>query len=169
MEWLSLGKQRLDNGKVDHPLNISVLSPPCRFTHQDTISFNNKTFVTRFLTNGLFGKRRAWNGKAFREDNKGVNRFHAKSGGTECQHQFEYTIKESQIGVSQDPSVSLCYLKYQFPLSLWYTMTDEIRYVPVEDDNGSVQILIGFGSMAWSGGKLNASPFCLWRAEDAIQ
>jgi len=146
----------------------------CRYhslTHNQNLPFtDNKTTVTRFLTNGLFGKGRTWNGKAFRENNVGVNRFDAKNGGgTDYQHDFDYTIQESRIGSSKEPSVSLCYSNYQFPLSLWHSMTDELRSVPVGDDNGKVQVLIGFGSMSWSGGKLNASPFCLWRADDDVQ
>lgn len=122
------------------------------------------------MTNGLFGKGRVWNGKAFRNDNVGVNRFHAKKnndGTTEWQHEFDYTIESSGIGTA-GPSVSLCYSNYQFPLSLWHSMRDEIRCVPVGDSDEQVQVMIGFGSMAWSGGKLNASPFCLWRADDDV-
>jgi hypothetical protein len=118
----------------------------------------------------LFGKGRAWNGKAFRDNSLGVNRFHAKNGdATEYQHEFDYTIEPSRIGVSRKPSMSLVYSKYQFPLSLWYSMTDELRCVPVANDNGQPQVLIGFGSMTWSGGKMNASPFCLWKTNSTIE
>lgn len=98
----------------------------------------------------------------------GVNRFRAKNNDTEYQHEFDYAIEPSRIGASRDSSVSLCYSSYQFPLSLWHSMTDELKCVPVAGDDGTkVQVLIGFGSMAWSGGKLNASPFCLWRANES--
>lgn len=129
-----------------------------------------KTFVTKFLTNGLFGRGRIWNGKAFRDGKKGVNRFHAKQDidRTEWQHEFDYTLEKSGIGASKSPSISLSYSKYQFPLSLWHSMTDVLRCVPVGDGD-DVQVLIGFGSMAWSGGKLNASPFCLWRVQESYE
>lgn len=111
------------------------------------------------MTNRMFGRGRAWNGKEFRENGVGSNRFHG-NGGTEYQHNFDYAIAPSDL--SKDPSLILRYSKYQFQLSLWYSMMDEVRIVPVE----SGQVLIGMGSMTWSGGMLNASPFCLWRIDD---
>ncbi len=54
-------------------------------------------------------------------------------------------------------------------------MTDELRVVPIQttnNDGNDIQapppptVLIGVGWMAWSGGKWNASPFCLWRRDD---
>lgn len=128
--------------------------------------------MTRFLTNVLFGKGRKWNGKAFRANKRGVNRFHSKQiNGTDYQHEFDYSLEPSRIGTSHRSSISLCYSKYQFPLSLWHSMRDELKCVPVGNGDEKVQVLIGFGSMSWSGGKLNASPFCLWRAnnDDEIQ
>ena len=129
--------------------------------------------MTRFLTNGLFGKGRKWNGKAFRANKKGINRFHSSKQdniGTDYQHEFDYSTEPSRIGTLQESSISLCYSKYQFPLSLWHSMRDELRCVPMRtgSSNGDdrVQVLIGFGSMTWSGGTLNASPFCLWRAKN---
>jgi hypothetical protein len=43
-------------------------------------------------------------------------------------------------------------------------MIDEVRVLPCKlDDESEIEVLIGFGSMAWSGGVLNSSPFCLYR------
>lgn len=45
-------------------------------------------------------------------------------------------------------------------LSPWYSMHDELRYIPIADD---YSVLLGFGCMGWSGGIRNAAPFCLYR------
>ena len=42
-------------------------------------------------------------------------------------------------------------------------MRDELRVLSLTDGD----VLIGMGSMTWSGGSLNASPFCLWRVQEA--
>lgn len=42
---------------------------------------------------------------------------------------------------------------------IWNTMKDEIRVVPGTNNT----ILIGLGSLQWSGGMINAAPFCLYR------
>jgi hypothetical protein len=51
-------------------------------------------------------------------------------------------------------------------------MIDEVRVLNItcsatthegENDDNNLQILIGLGCMAWSGGVLNSSPFCLYR------
>jgi hypothetical protein len=118
--------------------------------------------VTRFLTNGLFGRGRKWNGKAFFQQGKGVNRFLSKNkhkSGIDQEHSFDYGIQPSAL-ISEETSVMLVYNKYQSPASLWYTMKDEIRLIP----HANGQILVGLGCMAWSGGMLNGSPFCLWRS-----
>ena len=98
---------------------------------------------------------------------RGINRFHSKaaSGTTENEHSFDSCIQPSRLNDNIDDSnsvVALTYSNYQAPLSLWKTMMDELRVVPMAEGSDG-QVLIGLGCMAWSGGMLNASPFCLWR------
>jgi hypothetical protein len=116
------------------------------------------------LTNKLFGRGRQWNGKAFFEDGKGVNRFYSKSEleNTEKEHSFDYTVEQTRIIGSKGESVLLRYDEYQSRFSLWRSMKDEIRLLPLSEDVGG-QVLLGMGWMTWSGGILNGSPFCLWR------
>ena len=121
------------------------------------------TTVTGFLTNGLFGKGRKWNGKAFNDNLLGANRFHSNSESeqSEKEHRFDYSIAMSKL----DPSsscVNLNYSNYQSLLSLWKTMVDELRVLPLSEEC-PIEVLICMGCMGWSGGMLNASPFCLWR------
>lgn len=123
-----------------------------------------QTLASTILTHKLFGRGRRWNGKAFFEDGNGVNRFYSKSalGKTETEHSFDYTLDETRIIGSNGESVLLRYNQYQSRLSLWRSMKDEIRILPLPGDVGG-QVLLGMGWMTWSGGILNASPFCLWR------
>ena len=104
-------------------------------------------------------------------------------------HDFEYCLQESALGLTAVPpsrtnsnintntntnsNTSLClkYTNYQAPLSLWYTMQDELRIVTLpktvlasNETQQQQQVLLGIGYMAWSGGIWNASPFVLWRA-----
>jgi len=118
-------------------------------------------------------------------------------------HAFDYSLEESSFiqsssktkdGKIDDDNVdnsdtksnnsnkSIClnYSNYRStPLSLWYTMKDEVRFVnvpiPIPTRPGQPEpqhpqqqqsILIGLGSMLWSGGKLNCSPFLLWRVAE---
>ena len=122
--------------------------------------------MTALLTDRLFGMGRRWNGKQFGTrigPEQGVNRFYPRqsttAAGVETEHNFDMTIRASKLG-SKDPSLVLDYTKYQFPLSLWRTMMDEIRIVPLD---GEPRVLIGLGYMAWSGGRWNSSPFLLYR------
>ncbi len=113
---------------------------------------------SKFMSNILFGKGRPWNGKFFGPEGKGINRFRGKYNGViEMEHSFDFSIQESRIK-SGTSSVFLDYSKYQFPLSPWRTMKDEVRCLPCG-------VLIGFGSMAWSGGMMNSAPFCLYPAK----
>ena len=113
------------------------------------------------MSHVLFGKGRRWNGKVFGAGGKGINRFRGKyNGAMHMEHSFDFTIQES-ILKSGSKSVVLDYSKYQFPLSLWWTMKDELRCLPCG-------VLIGLGCMAWSGGMMNAAPFCLYPANIAI-
>mmetsp|Transcript_1708 Transcript_1708/g.1892 ORF Transcript_1708/g.1892 Transcript_1708/m.1892 type:complete len:265 (-) Transcript_1708:190-984(-) len=144
----------------------------------DGILLNNNgvlTTVSNFLTNQLFGNNRQWNGKEFgyvKGKQIGINRFipsHIKSRKKssshtvmDTAHQFDYSISTSSIDKSS--SIRLKYNEYQNSLSLWKTMEDEIRILrlPKKVLRGKSDIiLIGLGSMGWSGGFLNASPFCL--------
>lgn len=95
-------------------------------------------------------------------------------------HDFEYCLRESALGLTTgntNSNTSLClkYTNHQAPLSLWYTMQDELRIVTLpktvlastlsnEAQQQQQQVLLGIGYMAWSGGIWNASPFVLWRA-----
>jgi len=114
-------------------------------------------------------------------------------------HDFDYSLEESSFiqssrqtkdGKIDDDNVdnsdtnsnnsnkSIClnYSNYRStPLSLWYTMKDEVRFVnvpipiptiPGQQEPQQHSILIGLGSMLWSGGKLNCSPFLLWRVAE---
>mmetsp|Transcript_10212 Transcript_10212/g.24544 ORF Transcript_10212/g.24544 Transcript_10212/m.24544 type:complete len:322 (+) Transcript_10212:29-994(+) len=103
------------------------------------------------------------------------------------QHQFDYWIEDSKIQPGTK-SLILKYNRYQSLsfLSPWHTMRDEIRILPESllrsiqtlgeekggGDSGSTtnitgtttDVLLGMGSMAWSGGALNSAPFCLIRS-----
>jgi len=109
-------------------------------------------------------------------------------------HDFDYSLQKSKFVNDETKSICLKYSKYQSSIftSLWYTMTDELRYITLpitttttttdtvaldndnDNDNDTERrrrsrrcinknILIGLGSMSWSGGILNCSPFVLWR------
>jgi hypothetical protein len=126
-----------------------------------------QTLASNILTHKLFGRGRQWNGKAFFEDGNGVNRFYSSSeiGKTETEHSFDYAVEQTRIIGSKGESVLLRYNQYQPGLSLWRSMKDEIRLLPLSEDVGG-QVLLGMGWMTWSGGILNASPFCLWREKE---
>ena len=117
------------------------------------------TGVSRIMTHGLFGKGRIWNGKAFGPGGVGRNRFFGRNDKsmTEFEHAFDFSVDSSQVQPDAE-SILVLYSKYQHPVSLWKTMVDEVRLLPGSDD-----VMIGLGSMAWSGGGLNGAPFCLWR------
>lgn len=134
------------------------------------------TAVSNIMTHTFFGRGRRWNGKQFfysgsSDPGKGINRFvtptisssssSASLSGTivEKRHEFDFEIQESKLAPGSR-SVRLVYNKYHRFLSPWHTMSDELRLVSAAETD----VLIGMGCMAWSGGMLNASPFCLWRA-----
>ena len=129
------------------------------------------TKVSSIITNGLFGMGRTWNGKSFGSESKGMNRFFGRRKDNdantriiETEHGFEYTIQQSKILPTGQESIQLKYSKYHLPISMFYTMMDELRLVPGHDD-----VLIGMGCMGWSGGMLNCQPFCLWKADSKKQ
>ena len=125
------------------------------------------------MTNILFGTGNKWNGKSFsssssssslKGNNKGINRFIIKGKDTPLKkHEFDFSFEESKIQPGTQ-SILLKYSRYQkLPISLWYTMKDEIRVLPVDCEEE--KIFLGMGCMAWSGGMLNAAPFCLWKSQ----
>ena len=88
---------------------------------------------------------------------------------TEKEHQFEYDIDDSRLPPC-NPCISIDYSKYQHDFSLWKSMKDEVRMLPSAIKSASehseavvYEVMIGLGSMTWSGGILNCSPFCLYR------
>jgi hypothetical protein len=100
-------------------------------------------------------------------------------------HPFDYSYSTSRIQPHQT-SIVLDYQRYQHFLSPWKTMKDEIRVLRPrprttnrsnrrgQRNSGHTQpnsnmepaILIGLGSMGWSGGKWNCQPFCLVQVLD---
>lgn len=102
------------------------------------------------------------------------------------QHQFDYLIEPSRIQRGTKSLITR-YHRYQTLsfISPWYTMKDELRVVPnhvlleilqkARGDVGGaaaastrscpVDVLLGMGSMAWSGGALNSAPFCLIKSK----
>ena len=96
---------------------------------------------------------------------------------TEREHVFDYQMEPSRLH-PHDSSICLSYQNHQGKLSLWKGMKDELRVLPTTtssaptsttvDENNSwnrpkYDILIGLGSLSWSGGIYNCSPFCLYR------
>jgi hypothetical protein len=86
---------------------------------------------------------------------------------------FEYKIDVSRLH-PHEPSICLDYTQHQGRLSLWRGMKDEIRILPISSsytihqnknsmNTNEYDILIGLGSLSWSGGIYNCSPFCLYR------
>lgn len=150
------------------------------------------TLVSKVVTHGLFGgiglpwrlvgaprkTKGHWNGKAFAKpeatgtSGRGINRFvSAASPSGFRRHVFEYEITKSDLLPGEgSESLKLDYSKHQsFPTSIWGSMRDELRVVELPLDSNSKNgedkdlVLIGMGSMAWSGGPLNCSPFLLER------
>lgn len=90
------------------------------------------------------------------------------------EHKFDYSTESPSIfGRS---SIQLKYSRYQRKLSPWNTMVDEVRIlkIPIVEEMKGITdydnmgnnkfdyILLGVGSMAWSGGMYNCQPFCLY-------
>jgi hypothetical protein len=137
--------------------------------------------VARFLTHSLFGRGGLWNGKCFEQQNgEGINRFVMverddkpkpttaspdDSSKLYFNHKFDYSLEPSHLS-SNLQSLELRYRKHQhfskggWTSLLWKSMVDEVRMV--ECSNGEC-LLLGFGTMGWSGGIWNGSPFLLYR------
>lgn len=122
------------------------------------------------MTNRLFGKGREWNGKLFSNDS-GMNRFERFSVVRDPKLKTRSTVilvteedRPFQLGLAtsrldqKKMSAILDYSNKENP-SIWRGMKDEIRVVPSTQG----RILLGMGSVSWSGGKLNAAPFCLYK------
>lgn len=120
------------------------------------------TQITAYITNKLFGKGSRWRGKSF--DTKGCcgsNQFiQPTTGSVETMHTFEYE-SDGVSAIDGNQSVKLRYSSHHPFLSPWHTMVDELRVLREPDKNGKDAIMLGLGYMAWSGGSLNSSPFCL--------
>jgi len=86
---------------------------------------------------------------------------------TEDDQFFNFSLSDSRLGADSGQALILEYKNYQQNRlwSPWKSMVDEIRIVPSTFSNSDdcELLLLGWGSMGWSGGKLNASPFCLYR------
>lgn len=115
------------------------------------------------MTHFLFSRGRRWNGKAFGDDKRGINRFVTKSKSKEeLDHTFDCQIEKSSLQSDQE-SLVLRYKNYQTLRSggwtslLWKSMVDEIRLIDCL--NGEC-VLIGMGSLGWSGGTYNGSRKC---------
>lgn len=135
------------------------------------------TKIASFVTNRLFGGGNNWNGKYFGNNSVGGNRFVSQErdvGGIVNDemarniivkdHSFDYALLPSPIDRGKN-SLVIKYARYHSSFSLFNSMVDELRVLKYPDSKGNGAILIGLGSMAWSGGKLNCSPFCLMRTE----
>jgi hypothetical protein len=84
---------------------------------------------------------------------------------TEKEHLFGYKLDPSRL-YPHESSICLDYTNSQSKLSLWKGMKDELRVLPISPNPNSMNkydILIGLGSLSWSGGIYNCSPFCLYR------
>lgn len=137
--------------------------------------WNGKAFL-----NDTTGKNRFYSSSTTDETTSSSSSSSEKTTTTiEMEHEFEYSIRPSYLS-DQTNVIGLDYTKSQSRISLWKSMVDEIRIVDVQalrtkvcggcdgpqqpqEPDQQYQILLGLGSMAWSGGMLNASPFCLYR------
>lgn len=149
----------------DAPDELSLITGPWN----GTLLENNgwiMTSVAELITYYFFGiGDRGWNGKTFADDNTGWNRFKTKDGKIELVHKFDTSSGPSVFPGGN--SVIIRYKSYQSFFSPWRTMVDELRVLKLDSVDG--EILIGMGSMGWSGGRLNSSPFCLVRTETNME
>mmetsp|Transcript_6694 Transcript_6694/g.13625 ORF Transcript_6694/g.13625 Transcript_6694/m.13625 type:complete len:263 (+) Transcript_6694:14-802(+) len=137
------------------------------------------TNVASFMTNQLFGRGSRWIGKTFNSQSSlGTNRFKGKVDV----HPFDFAIEASKLlhddaedaALSGKSCIVLDYSPHQNPISLWKTMRDELRFVPLpsksagSDQNGKY-LMVGMGSLAWSGGLWNGTPFCLYREQSSMK
>ncbi len=136
------------------------------FTHQ---LFGGNLLPWRLLGEASRAKGR-WMGKSFAKPTtltagSGINRFSGRDANNNplpfLRHKVDYDVINSKILNGEgNPALRLDYWKYQsLPISLWWSMHDELRVVDIPHSNDIV--MIGMGWMGWSGGALNCSPFML--------
>ena len=108
----------------------------------------------------------------FKIGNTGINRFQSKvNSSIKNEHTFDYSIKESKIA---GKGILLDYTNYQGFLSPWRSMKDEIRIIRSPTNNVDKKndydfgIILGMGSIGWSGAFLNCQPFCLLQNNSTI-
>mmetsp|Transcript_17089 Transcript_17089/g.25886 ORF Transcript_17089/g.25886 Transcript_17089/m.25886 type:complete len:225 (-) Transcript_17089:290-964(-) len=145
----------------DAPDRLSSISGPWNGTLLDNNGWI-MTSVSEIITYYFFGiGDRHWNGKSFADDHTGWNQFQTKGGKIELEHKVDVSIGPSGLGKN---SAIVRYSSYQSFFSPWRTMVDELRVLKLDYVDGEILICMGF--MGWSGGVLNASPFCLHRKKD---
>ena len=143
------------------------------------------TAVSAFITHQLFGGGQRWAAKIFDKGGlTGINGFcrstkkdKESTPVLQHRHAFDVSVQPSRLRPDLQ-SIQLRYHRRRCPkittthhlsFLLWTTMVDELRIVPVQEhEDASVEVLLGLGSLAWSGGVWNASPFVLWRNKTSI-
>ena len=145
-------------------------------------TWNGKQFGT--TSNPQLGVNRFTPSTKQQKSSSPINKKSSSSGSCETEHTFDMRLQPSKFfnnrrsrrdgttstendNNNNNNSLVLDYTNHQSPLSLWRTMMDEIRIVPLgnngDGEEDAPRVLIGLGYMAWSGGRLNASPFLLFR------
>jgi hypothetical protein len=93
----------------------------------------------------------------------GPTRFPSPRGRQQTKHRNICSNESGDSGSRDELALILTYRRHQPWYSPWRTMTDELRLLRTSPSGPTV--LLGWGCMAWSGGILNASPFCLYRKD----
>jgi hypothetical protein len=93
----------------------------------------------------------------------GPTRFPSPRGRQRSKHRDDSSNESEDSGSKSELALILTYRRHQPWYSPWRTMTDELRLLRTSPSSPTV--LLGWGCMAWSGGTLNASPFCLYRKD----
>ena len=96
-------------------------------------------------------------------DDFDTNGFITRDGVSQTEHKFALLLSPSKID-PESLSLVLRYNPFQSFFSLWRTMRDEMRVLRLDLADG--EVMIRAGCMAWSGGMLNASPFCAYRKSE---
>lgn len=101
----------------------------------------------------------------------GFNRFRCKnkSAKIDTEHKFDVKVSQSRL---RGEGCLLDYSSYQEKFSPWKTMVDEVRVLRCnshDDESDDYSILLGMGSLGWSGAFLNSQPFCLARCSSEFQ
>jgi len=101
----------------------------------------------------------------------GINRFRSKTNSAKVDQEHKFDVKLSQSKLRGEGCL-LDYSLYQEKYSPWKTMVDEVRVLrcnPHDDGRDDCSILLGMGSLGWSGAFLNSQPFCLARCSSEFQ